>query len=91
MANVLVTIRIAPESDKVDLDDVLNEIRGKLPKEYSIVSSEKQPIAFGIEALVVNVVMPENTEGGTDVLEELLMGVQGVGGVEVENVSRLGF
>lgn len=35
--------------------------------------------------------MPENVEGGTDTLEEIINGIQGVSHAEVVGVTRLGF
>ncbi|MEM0174024.1 MAG: elongation factor 1-beta [Sulfolobaceae archaeon] len=91
MAEVLVVLKVFPEGDEVKLDDLVKEISSKLPKEYKIIKTETEPIAFGLKALVLFITLPEQTEGGTEQLEELVNSVQGVSHAEVINITRLGF
>ena len=91
MADVLVVIKVYPESDEVNLDNLYEEIEKRLPKNYKLVRKDTEPIAYGLKALVVYVEMPENTEGGTDVLEETINGIEGVSHAEVVGITRLGF
>ncbi|MGC8679355.1 MAG: hypothetical protein ACP5TH_06145 [Fervidicoccaceae archaeon] len=46
-------------------------------------------MAFGYVALKLYITFPEETEGGTDKLEEMLRSVNGVDDLEIESVSRL--
>ncbi|AOL16182.1 elongation factor 1-beta [Sulfolobus sp. A20] len=91
MADVLVVLKVFPDSDEINLDNLYESIGGKLPKEYKIIRKETEPIAFGLNALVLYVQMPEQTEGGTDYLEELVNNIQGVSHAEVVGITRLGF
>ena len=91
MAEVLVVIKVYPESDEINLDNLYKEIEKKLPKEYKLVRKETEPIAYGLEALVVYIQMPENVEGGTEILEETINGIEGVSHAEVVGITRLGF
>jgi|ECHhosMinimDraft_1075155.scaffolds.fasta_scaffold01743_1 elongation factor 1-beta len=91
MANVLVSLKVFPESDEVDLDKLAEEIEKRLPKGFSLMEKAKEPIAFGLNSLVLAVVMPEQTEGGTESLEESISQIKGVSHVEVTNITRLGF
>jgi elongation factor 1-beta len=89
---VIAVVKVFPEGDEVSLDDILNQINQKLPKDkYSIVKTDTEPIAFGLKALVLFVQMPEELEGGTDELESLINEISGVSHAEVESVSRLSF
>lgn len=91
MADVLVIVKVYPESDEVNLDKVSEEIQKRLPEGYKLVRKETEPIAFGLKALVAYVQMPESTEGGTEQLEELIGSIEGVSHAEVVGVTRLGF
>ena len=89
MARVAVAIRVFPSSIDVSLEDLVRKIELSLPSQYSLVRSSEVPIAFGYRALRLIVTMPEETEGGTEELENLLKSIEGVAEVEVELVHRL--
>lgn len=89
MAKVLVVVKVYPSSADTDLDELVDSIRRRLPEGYDIARSAKEPIAFGLSALKLYVVMPEEVEGGTEELEKLIAGVEGVEELEVEAVHRL--
>ncbi|AAK40523.1 elongation factor 1-beta [Saccharolobus solfataricus] len=91
MTDVLVVLKVFPDSDEVNLDNLYTDISSKLPKEYKIIRKETEPIAFGLNALILYVQMPEQTEGGTDNLEEVVNNIQGVSHAEVVGITRLGF
>jgi elongation factor 1-beta len=84
MADVGIILKIMPNGVEVDLD-ALEKKLNKLVKPHKI---ERKPIAFGLNALIVTVIM-EEAPGGTDKLEETVHGIDGVGEVSVESVSRL--
>ncbi len=84
MARVLVTYRILPKSTDVNLDLLLKEIKEK----FEVYSSEIQPIAFGIKALIVKVLLPEE-EGSTDKFESELKKINGVGEIELQGFTRV--
>ncbi len=89
MAKVLVIVKILPRDVEIDLDMLREKIAEKLPKEYEVKGHEIEPIAFGLKALRLYIYMPEEVEGGTSPLEEMLSNIEGVGQVEVEMVHRL--
>ncbi|AAY80145.1 elongation factor 1-beta [Sulfolobus acidocaldarius DSM 639] len=91
VADVLVILKVFPESDEINLTQLSEEIKKRLPEGYRLVKNETEPIAYGLKALIAYIQMPENTEGGTDKLEELVNGIEGVSHAEVVNVTRLGF
>ena len=89
MARVLVVMRILPEDVNIDLEELKERIRNSLPEGYEIARHDIEPIAFGLKALRLYIIMPEQTEGGTEPLERLVNGVEGVSQAEVEMVHRL--
>lgn len=89
MGEVMALLRIFPEEVDISLEELKNRIQGSLPGGYSIKAWDEEPIAFGIKALRIIVVMPEETEGGTEHLEEIVSKVPGVSQVEVLTVHRI--
>ncbi|MCE4601723.1 MAG: elongation factor 1-beta [Desulfurococcales archaeon] len=89
MARVAVILKVYPNSIDLDLGELKSRIESKLPDGYRIEGSGEEPIAFGLKALKLVITMPEETEGGTEALESLLRGVDGVEEVEVEAVHRM--
>ncbi len=89
MARVLVVMRILPEDISIDLDELKEKIRKSLPEGYEIARHDIEPIAFGLKALRLYIIMPEETEGGTEPLEKLVNSVEGVSQAEVEIVHRM--
>jgi len=89
MARVAVILKVLPNDVSISPQQLLEKIKATLPQEYEIMDSGEEPIAFGLKALKVIIAIPEETEGGTEHLEELLKQVDGVEEVEVEAVHRL--
>jgi elongation factor 1-beta len=88
MARVVMTLRVMPDGVEVDLDDLLEKIKGVIPEGTDLGATETQPVAFGLKALRMNLSRDESL-GGTDDIEEAISGVEGVSQVEVERVSRM--
>jgi len=89
MARVAVVVKVFPNSIELDLNELLERIKQALPEGFEVMDSKEEPIAFGLKALKIIITMPEETEGGTESLERILAGVDGVEEVEVEAVHRL--
>lgn len=92
MARVMVFLRVLPVDVEVDVEVLKDRIQTaiiKLGEGFALQSYRVEPIAFGLKALKVAIIMPEETEGGTYILEETIKSVEGVGEVEVEFVSRV--
>ncbi|MEM4577140.1 MAG: elongation factor 1-beta [Candidatus Nezhaarchaeales archaeon] len=92
MAKVVVLLRILPADVEVDVETLKDKIQSaiaKLGEGFALQSYEVESIAFGLKALRVAIVMPEDVEGGTYILEEAVRNVDGVGEIEVEFVSRI--
>ena len=89
MAKVLALLKVYPADAGIDLGKLVEQIKAKLPQGYEITRHEEEPIAFGLKALKLYVLMPEEEEGGTSRLEEIVRGVEGVDEVEVEAVHRI--
>ncbi len=84
MADVAVTVQLMPGSSDVDLGKMEATVREKV-KVHSI---KRKPIAFGLQSLELITLVPD-AEGGTENLEKTLAAIEGVGNVQVTNVTRL--
>ena len=89
MARVAVVLKVFPNSVEIQPSDLLERIKSKLPENYEIMGSGEEPIAFGLKALKVIISIPEESEGGTESLEQFIKSIEGVEEVEVETVHRL--
>jgi elongation factor 1-beta len=85
MGKVVALVRIMPESADVDMKKLEAELRKKLP---SIQDVGVEPIAFGLKALKIAVIV-EDSEGGTEAVETVLAGVPGVSQAETICVNRM--
>ncbi|HIH89809.1 elongation factor 1-beta [Ignicoccus hospitalis] len=91
MVKVLVVAKVYPDSVERNLEEMVENIKKSLPEGYELLQYQKVPVAFGLNLLKVYVAMPEETEGGTEKLEEVLKGVEGVSEVEIETVHRMSY
>ncbi len=85
MGKLVARVKILPNDVDVNLDDLANNIssaEGIVVKRYS-----KEPIAFGISALILDIVMDEDN-ADTDAIEDRLKRFDGVSEVEIVNMSR---
>jgi elongation factor 1-beta len=89
MAQVVVTLKIMPESVEVDLNKIKEQAKNKIIDFAGAgdMKIEEQPIAFGLKALTITFVMDE-AKGSTEPIEESLLDIEGVQSVEVTDVRR---
>lgn len=90
MGNVAVTLKIMPESPSVSIPELKKEIENAIAKfpHARLQRVYENPIAFGLVALQVLLVLPDNA-GGTDDIETALTEINGVASVESEGVTLI--
>ena len=88
MSKLLVRVKVFPDGVEVNLDDLTQKIADKLLPDISVRSTRKEPIAFGIFALIIDTTMDEK-ENLTDELEKTISEVDHVSQVEVIGMSNL--
>ncbi|MFH1409766.1 MAG: elongation factor 1-beta [Nanoarchaeota archaeon] len=88
MAQVIITLKIMPESPETALDTVA-EAATKLIADFGgeVGKTEEEPIAFGLKALNLTFVMDE-AKGSTDDLEASINALDGVNSCEATDVRR---
>ncbi|MEM3727349.1 MAG: elongation factor 1-beta [Candidatus Bathyarchaeia archaeon] len=83
MGEVIVSFKIMPESIETDLE----KLEEKIKKEILPQKIEKEPIAFGLFALKVTKLIPEES-GELEKVENRIKSLEGVGEVEIVEISR---
>lgn len=86
--NVIAQFRVLPSDIDVDLGELMKRIEASLPENTKIEAFREDPIAFGLKALVINMLM-EDKAGGTSPIEESVKSLPSVESVEVVGVTRI--
>ena len=89
MAQVVVTLKIMPESPEIDLNSIETQAKVKIFdfSQNKEMKTEQEPIAFGLKAIKITFVMDES-KGSTEALEGNIKNIAGVNSVEVVDVRR---
>ena len=87
MGSVLVRLKVLPDDISVSLDDLAEQVSSKLPQGSILLRRDKEPIAFGLSALILDVKVSEG-EGILDRLESSIKEVEHVSQVDIIGVSR---
>ncbi len=83
MGEVVAVIKVMPESP-----DVFDKMKSEIEKQVKAEKFEEEPIAFGLKALKITVVVKDE-EGGTEAIENKLRAIPGVSDVQVVDLGRL--
>ena len=86
-SRVVVRIRILPAEADSDLDNIIDGLKNKIPKDMQLKAHAKEPIAFGLQAIIADFLI-DDKEGQIDKLEDSIKKTEDVGEIEIINVSR---
>lgn len=82
MGKVYMKLKVMPSDIDVDLEKIYEKIKEVAPEQVEIKDYKIEPIAFGLKALLIMAVMPD--EGGIgDQLIENIQKIEGIESVEV--------
>lgn len=84
----MIRVKVLPSGPEVESEKLLNSIKNHLGEGRSVKNSKVEPIAFGLYALIVDVVAPEG-EGIVDAFEKSLASTPLVAQYEIQGVSRM--
>ena len=87
MADVIVTLKIMPESPETDLKAIEEKGKEIISKVGEVGKVEEEPIAFGLKALKLIFVMDED-KGSTEPIEQEIAALEGVNSAEAVDVRR---
>jgi elongation factor 1-beta len=89
MGNIVIAYKIFPSESTVSLETLQEEITRQLSESASIKGFAEEPIAFGLSALIVKMILPEDKSGILDEIENLLNKIEGVGQIQTLMVNRM--
>lgn len=88
MAKMLVSMKIFPEDITIPLDQIKQQIQAIIPQDSKVLRFDVEPIAFGLNALIAHVLLPEDKEGDLEKLENGIREIQGVSNLETFMMQR---
>ncbi|MBU0623260.1 MAG: elongation factor 1-beta [Candidatus Thermoplasmatota archaeon] len=88
MGEVGLQYRILPVGLEVDLKKLEEDIKKALPEGAKLRVAEQRPLAFGLKALHVLIVL-DDKKGGVEQAETAIAGVPGVQSVEIVEMGLL--
>ena len=88
MGEVAAKLRVMPKDVDVDLEKLKEKISSTIPENAKLHGFSIEPIAFGLKALNV-VVLVADAEGGTEKVERAIEELEDVESVSVVEVGRL--
>jgi len=86
MGEVGIVVKIMPEGMEIDLEKLKDKVKEVVPESIKITKTDVAPIAFGLKALLVEMIMKDESP---DELIEKISGIEGVSRAEIEKVGRL--
>ena len=88
MGEVAAKLKVMPEGTEVDLEKLSEALTNAIPEGGRLHAIAEEPVAFGLKALMVAVILGEEVTG-TDDLEAAFAKVEGVQSVEVVELGLL--
>jgi elongation factor 1-beta len=88
MGDVIVVLNVMPKSVNTDLDKLKSAIRSAIPTDVKLNAIQTKPIAFGLSALAVSVIMKDEPGGPDRVINALTL-IEDIESVEVTDLSLL--
>jgi elongation factor 1-beta len=88
MGDVMVQLRVLPESVDVDLGALKTEITNAIDKLCKINEIKEEEIGFGLSALMFSVIVPDE-EGKIDSVENAISSVKNVSQVDTRDVTLI--
>jgi elongation factor 1-beta len=88
MGSYVIRLKLLPQDTTTEHQKIVDSVSSVLPKTAQIRSQKVEPIAFGLSAIIVDIVAPEE-EGVIDKIEEVVSKAPLVGQYELIGVSRM--
>jgi len=89
MANIVISYKIFPTGVEVDFDELKKQIEKALPPQTKIYADyQTEPVAFGLNALIAHIQIPEDATGILDEVERSIEKIPTVSQIQTLMVRR---
>ncbi|UCD95946.1 MAG: elongation factor 1-beta [Candidatus Bathyarchaeota archaeon] len=90
MADVVISYKILPQEVDVDFDELLQQIIQNLPEKVEVFTDyQTEPIAFGLNAMIAHIKIPEDETGLLDEMEQRIENLPSVSRIQTLMVRRV--
>jgi elongation factor 1-beta len=87
MSRLVARIKILPADSETDIETLINNLKMNIPKGMELKAHAKEPIAFGLNAIIGDFLL-DDAEGEMEKLEESLKQTDGSGEIQIITISR---
>jgi elongation factor 1-beta len=84
---IVMRFKVLPVNAETSPEELKNKISNVLPKDIKIANYSEEPIAFGLRALILNLITDEK-DGILDEVENAISSCEDVSSFELIGVSR---
>ncbi len=88
MGSYVIRLKLLPQDTTTEHQKIVESVAGVLPSDAKIRAQRIEPIAYGLSAIILDVVAPEE-EGTIEKVEAAVSGAPLVGQSELMGVSRM--
>ncbi|UCH31082.1 MAG: elongation factor 1-beta [Candidatus Bathyarchaeota archaeon] len=89
MANIVISYKIFPTGIEVDFEKLQKQIERALPSQAEVCADyQKEPVAFGLNALIAHIKIPEDESGILDKMEQSIEKIPTVSQIQTLIVRR---
>jgi len=88
LGSYVIRLKLLPQDTTTEHQKIVDSVAAQLPSPAQIRGQKIEPIAFGLSAIIVDIVAPEE-EGVIDRIEEVVSKAPLVGQYELIGVSRM--
>jgi len=89
VGNVIISYKIFPTDITVNFEDLKKKIEASLPEFATIYGYGEEPIAFGLNALICAIKIPEDKSGVLEELEKRFEQISEISQVQTIMVRRV--